>query len=674
MRSFIRFLFSGNDIHKIDIPSLQVEDVPMVAAPPVGSPAPDSLKLRFRQNDPGPVQIRPLLPGTMRFIPEPGADGVLPDAADVSFTSAAYAGWRTLGRLRISVTDKNVSKELTAIAPGLSIKPNIVWYGPVRIPEGFLFNTLRVNLKKATIRAVDGRTIKPNNPDWEKHALAEFLAGRYEPIIQLGTDATQDDVIRFVMPTVEVPASGNIELLITTALAQNPQDGPDADFDDPANPISRDEPLHRRNGLIPAREVYRRLRANMVEEAASVPLRDAMLVDWPNASRFFAISFTRTWELIPNCSAHFPRHTARIQDSTNTVMEQRLPAHGVVFLQQAPASPQPAPPNIQVSLVGGDMKWLLGDGASWREKGQTTPVGIDLALVAQPHIAVRLPMSKALFSDTSRPEGKSMSCTYLSLRRTIIRTLVDNRIAGGRLNFGIRHTSATTRGIIQRAFAGTPVTVNLVADNAPSPQGNPDLALTLVPILNAFFPNNAPQQAMPGTPADPKEYKQGEMAYRLWQSIAEAFQDNATKRNFSDAHIGRGAPGAAVALGLATFHVDPARNPVETDAAYFDRIVGLMVAGLQPGALLQFWNLDSDFNDLKNRSVPLRDAQIATESYGHSPIFVDYMYDAAGNITGLRILDQHGEADQEIRGAAGNRLLTWDGYTQQIWIAANWDE
>jgi len=418
----------------------------------------------------------------------------------------------------------------------------------------------------------------------------------------------------------------------------------------------------------------------MVPEADSEQLRDTILAPWPAAPRFFRITFTRTWEDVPNCSVHFPRHTVNIRQGGNIIHEQSLPAHGVVYLRQAGANPPPAAPAIEVSLTGGDMTWLLGGGTSWREKGQTNPIPIDLAVTPQAHLSLRLPMSRALFADTTRTEGQAMSCTYHSLRRSAIRALIDNRIAGGRLNFGVAVTSAVTRGLINRAL-GSNALVALVADNAPDPAADPVIAAGLVPILEAFFPDDMPQEIIAGPPAAPVVYKTGAAAYRIWQSIVESFQSNDTKRNFSSDHIGRGGPGAAVMVKLASYHVNLARNPGEADDAYFDRIVGAMLVGLQPGALLQFWNLASDFEDIKARAVPLRPDppgpdRIQTASYGHSPIFVRYVVNAAGDVTGLRILDQHGEGDYLVTGtaAAGNRRIPWGGESQQVWIAANWTE
>ena len=72
----IRFLFKGNDLAKISLPTLSVEDVG--SGGPPSSPEPGSMLLRFRQSDPGPVQVCPLLPGAIRFLADPAAPGILP--------------------------------------------------------------------------------------------------------------------------------------------------------------------------------------------------------------------------------------------------------------------------------------------------------------------------------------------------------------------------------------------------------------------------------------------------------------------------------------------------------------------------------------------------------------------------------------------------------------------
>lgn len=683
MPSPVRFLFSGNDVQKILVDTIQINDA--LPGTPLQDLAFGSMQLGFRQSDPGPVQIRALLPGTILFLPDSASPGIVPDPLVDSFTEADFPNWRTTGRILVTAADRSV-KDLAALAPELLVIPNRIWYGPVQIPSAFLFDTLTSKLKKGIIRTAAGATIMPTNSAWGKHAIAAFLGGRHAPTMETANDPSKDDRIRCVMPTVVVPPGGDIKLTISCALAQKPQDAPDSQFEDPPPPVVREEPLHPRNGLVPAREVYRRLRQSMVADPADVRLgrlMDAVLIDWPAAPRFIPIAFTRTWSAVPNCSAFFPRQSVQLRSAGAVLQDQSLPAHGIVYLcQMAPPAGQPTPPApiVQVSLTG-TMKWIAGGSDSWRRPAGDAAIELDLEATPKPHFSVRLPMSEAIFSDRTRPSPGGMSCTFLSLRRTVARALVDNRIAGGRLNFGVNYSSPATRDIIQTAFAQTPAhviprpTVGLVADNRPDPLGNPNLALTLEPILRAFFSDSAVQWPGPGTSAT--VYDNGQMVYRLWQSIIKSFQDNATRRNFSDDHIGRGAPGSMVAVGLAAFHLDPTQNAGEADNAYFDRIVDLMLAGLPPGALLQFWNRSSDFVDIKNRVVILKPDGTPDDDYfgyGHSPLFVGYVQDAAGNAVGLRILDQFGESRAMVVGAAGSRRIEWHSARQEVWIAANWTE
>ncbi|MDP8930510.1 MAG: hypothetical protein M3O70_18560, partial [Actinomycetota bacterium] len=156
----------------------------------------------------------------------------------------------------------------------------------------------------------------------------------------------------------------------------------------------------------------------------------------------------------------------------------------------------------------------------------------------------------------------------------------------------------------------------------------------------------------------------------LWQTITEAFEQDRTKRNFSDDHIGRGGPGAVVALALGAYHSDPSRNPGEADNAFFDRVVGGMLTDLRPGAVLQFWDEEGDFLSIKGRT-----ATAGLVSFGHSPIFV--RYDGPANApTGIVIIDQFGESVYPVIGSAHNRnrRMQWGAASPQIWIAANWEE
>jgi len=281
-------------------------------------------------------------------------------------------------------------------------------------------------------------------------------------------------------------------------------------------------------------------------------------------------------------------------------------------------------------------------------------------------------MSQELFVEPGdSPRGPR--CTYLSLRRDV-RALVNNRIAGGRLNVDRERTIAATQKLINGAWQGMG---NLVANNEPKPGDDPNRAGELMPILRAFFPNDAPAIEIDGSTSRARVFKVGEVAYYIWQSRIDLFQEEGTKRNFSD--VGRGGAGALVVTGLASsYHVDPERRPEEAgnDIAYFDRIVGEMMVGLEPGAVLQFWNINSDYEAIKNRRVPGNALPEPHDvHYGHSPIFVRYLSptEAPPN-GGIKVIDQFGrDSDCPIVMVGGGRRLSWDG-TEQIWIAANWAE
>ena len=129
--------------------------------------------------------------------------------------------------------------------------------------------------------------------------------------------------------------------------------------------------------------------------------------------------------------------------------------------------------------------------------------------------------------------------TYMSLRRTV-RALVDNRIAGGRLNFGVASTSALTRGIIHRAWLGTPASAGIVADNQPpvtTNVGQESDAVKLIPVLEAFFPGNAQQYPFAGMPANPVILTRGRMLHDLWQSRLDEMSAPSHRANFSDAGV-----------------------------------------------------------------------------------------------------------------------------------------
>jgi len=431
--------------------------------------------------------------------------------------------------------------------------------------------------------------------------------------------------------------------------------------------IDSDEPAHAANGAVPARLLYRALRPQLTDGGPGAVVPDAVLATGGATPTYHLVRFTRPWRPVADCSVHFPGQRVVVARGGSTLAIQRLAAHGAFFW----SFPGNAPVrDVEISITGG-MRWIRIDGAPadvWRSPAGTSALAVDLAATPAPHVQLRLPMSDAMLVEERDTPGGAR-CTYLSLRRSV-RALVDNRICGGRLNHGRAATGAPTRQLMTDAAAGL---ADILRDNRPLPSLSPGTgAPRLIPVLSAFFPAAVPAQSIGGSTNRTTVYDGGEMAYRLWQSIIATFQAEGTKRNFPTVCVGRGGPGALVGTGLATgYRLDPTRNAGEGDDAYFDRIVGLMVTGLEPGAVLQFWNADADFEGVKASQTAA--APHAMQSYGHSPVFVEYVRTGA-TVTAIRIVDQFGESDCLIQGGAGTRRIEWHGAEQAIWVAANWGE
>jgi len=217
---FLLFPFAAGDQARINAATLVAVDIPYAAAPAAGQPYPQALRLRFGLHAATPVvRVRPLFPGLMRFIADPAASGVTPTPDTVVFDSANYATWRTVGTLRVKV-DVAAAKEMRGLFSDFPVLPNVVWYGPVRVTEDFLFTTLRQRLRKTRIGGTP--SIAPNSPEWERHAVARFLEGRYEPVLRAGDTAAQDDRIAHPMPAVHPASDGSVTLVLTAANRKAP--------------------------------------------------------------------------------------------------------------------------------------------------------------------------------------------------------------------------------------------------------------------------------------------------------------------------------------------------------------------------------------------------------------------------------------------------------------------
>jgi hypothetical protein len=725
-RDFLRFPLTSHDQARVTGP-VQADDVAYAAAPAAGAAYPQSLRLRFSLRDPasGAPQLRPLFPGKLTFIADPAAPGVAPGAADISRVN--YPGWRTFGTLMVELSDQEVARAFAAFTPGLEVRPNRMWYARIRVTEAFLFDTLpRVAptdfpRTKAGVLTPDGR-----------QALSDFLKGTRSP--ELGLDRRQkakaknDPARRLAMPAMQLTGA-DVDLTVTAALAQDPHDGPAADFDAQAAGVARTVPAHPRNGAIPARLVYKSAAAanHLVDAGPADAVAAAALADWPAASavRYFPVRCTRIWKPEADCSVHFPWQVLaadRPGPPAVAFFRQRLPAHGIVYLSLTPAQQaQGTSFSLSVSSPVGqpdhELRWLDGTSRvlpaqdepvpdNWRLPAGTDPVAWELDPAAKPalHLVLRRRMRVEMLAEPHFAPGGAR-CTYMSMRRSV-RALVNNRIAGGRLNFGAAVTSAPTRKLIEDAWAlrrvrdrflhsraefaaakgvrpRTVTSASLLAANEPDPNAAAGRASWLKPMLEAFFPLDAPAVTIDGSQERTKVLSLGQVAYAVWQSQTPMFQNKDPmfrgkdiKRNFSD--VGHGGPGALVLTGLASeYHLDPERiaAPPEADPAYFNRIVAAMLDGLQPGAVLQFWNLDTDFEAIKARTLA-GDPPLPA-SYGHSPVFLRYPDPAAGEAAGIWVIDQTGAQHCPRRVAPdGSDRLDWPGITalEQIWIAANWAE
>jgi hypothetical protein len=200
----------------------------------------------------------------------------------------------------------------------------------------------------------------------------------------------------------------------------------------------------------------------------------------------------------------------------------------------------------------------------------------------------------------------------------------------------------------------------------PRPEASPGLARELEKIWRLFFPDDVPAQDIDGTGVLDRDiiYDGGRMMYALWQTIEDVLAANGTKRNFSNEHVGTGAPGAIVSVSLASAfitrppHVNPSPTPPEMTAN-----VNEMLTRLTPGSVLQFWNERVGYQRERSRN--------GGQGYGHSPIFREYMPIVGGVPTGIVVIDQFGGSSQcPVQGGR----ITWHGDEQDIWIAAQWDD
>ena len=701
------FLFSATDQDDIDPATIVVEDVPYAAVPAAGAPYPQALRIRFGLNATAQgrrPRVRPPGPGLLRFIADPGK--VPPSSANA--TAANYSrNWPLVGTMMLTLSDHDGTRKRFAEIAGLPVTPSHLWFSKVELSSQFLFTTLGQLRDPPVIPGQTGRVAR-TDAAWLRTTVAGFLKGVNTPLVAAGAAPADDDqrvIANWPMAVMDA-ASGLYELVVSAAFDGVPFDGTYADYETPAG-IGKFDPAHPRFGAIPARLVYRALRTHGTigdmgdAETARVPA-EAILKTGTSEVSYFPIRFTRIWKPEEERSVYLPSQVVTVAAANGSAVPgftQRLPSHGMLYVtatsiqllagrdvtltlhDRATDLTAPGGAVLLPAQASRQMTWLTGGVPNvWQDLGDSGPLVVDCG--ATPHVLLRRRMMHEIAYDRGvRPEPGGAKCTYMSMRRAV-RALVNNRVAGGRLNFECYFDRAnhakgrnteTTRALVREALDdGAPPVLN----GQPDPFGEVGAeASKLLRTLNAIFPTLV--AAEPGPGADPptlggQPATYGRTAYYVWQSGIDLFQDNPSRRAFADGWVGGGGPGALVVLGLAAdYTVNPGttvqRPAGMSDADFTHLIVNDMMAGnLRPGAALQFWESATNLTSIRARNL-------VGAATGHSPIFLRYIVANGANV-GMRVIDQTGEVDCPVETVAGKKKLRWDGFRPDIWIASNWIE
>lgn len=631
------------------------------------------LQMDFVISDPqnGAPQIRPSWPGRIDFQPDPGYPGSAPIPSDVDDALSAYPAWRTTGTLGCGISRSHVAGLKTA-AGDLEVLPNRAWLFPIRLTPQCLTGWFGEPALGSSMIDLNRNRLHRDSAAYTATALAAFLRGRHAIDLQ--------DPTAVSMPTVVMTSAGEVRLFLALAQTRTSyQDGSVRDVDSLAGELSRSDPAHPVNGTIAPSRVLRRLSAELDGARASdgtlLPLAREVLEPGDGVPPLVPVRFRRTWKKVPNNSRHFPAQRATVHDATSGILlfSGRIPHHGVIYFRGSTDES-----HIRLSVSGG-MRWMKGDDDTqplYRINAGSDEIQYSFGAAGPyPEVILRRPMSEEIFEEPAE-RTKGAACTYHSMRRTI-RALANNRIAGGMLHFP--PAADKSFELLQQALGSAAVRIRgdrpdqviqpKKADGSAKTAAEiraeiGALAATLKPVWEAFFAN-------------------GGKAYSLWQSAAAEWylaDDLTLKPSHADIGDlrGRGAPGALVYLGLASaLHFDPPRladtshAPANVDA-YAAQMTQAVLAGLRPGALLQFWQRHEGFEILKVRRGTDAERASTTLFSGHSPIFKEYLREGS-DVSGVRVLDQTRANGVEV-DLQGNGRLSWHGVAPELWIAANWVE
>ncbi|MBB3472780.1 hypothetical protein [Sphingomonas sp. BK345] len=239
-----RFFIADDERKTITQPEAIESGWPGVAAEPVD----ESLLFRGHVAVDQPMpQLRPIFPGTMRFVIDPASLGqatspIVVDAKGVITEDSLAAFDGILGHIVLWLAPTHLKAAEAAMAiPEIGPAPTAAWYGPVRLTKAFL--------REALLDPVDGmlanampevdisRKIEPGDVGWQRAVLPAFLAGTYEPTLRAGKawNGTQDDAERLQMPELCYAPGGATRVELRLALGRCPEGGRMPDT--PARPL-----------------------------------------------------------------------------------------------------------------------------------------------------------------------------------------------------------------------------------------------------------------------------------------------------------------------------------------------------------------------------------------------------------------------------------------------------
>lgn len=177
------------------------------------------IKGMWKPGDQQPLMVRPIFPGTMRFLADdrkqiPELEVIDVDAKG-TVTEAGFKTCKLVGKIliRVSPPDHIRAMKSSGTLEAIGVEPSWAIYGPVRLSEAFLGQTLLGRGKgffQRPIRAVaDNKEVLSTDPRWEALVLQSFVAGGLNPNLRCGAKLEEDDAAVMLMPELIVDKADN---------------------------------------------------------------------------------------------------------------------------------------------------------------------------------------------------------------------------------------------------------------------------------------------------------------------------------------------------------------------------------------------------------------------------------------------------------------------------------